>query len=54
MYPIYQEKVLKTNFKEKITFGTEKYDFTPKDLSKNPPALPSDAERHKQPPVYGH
>ena len=53
MYPIYQEKVLKTNFKEKITFGTEKYDFTPKDSSRNPHALLSDAERHRLLPGCG-
>ncbi len=54
MYPIYQEKVLKTYFKEKITFGTENYDFTPKDSSRNPHALLSDAERHILLPGCGH
>ena len=53
MYPIYQEKVLKTYFKEKITFGTENYDFTPIDSSRSPPALPSDAERHRLLPGCG-
>ena len=54
MYPIYQEKVLKTYFKEKITFGTENYDFTPKNSSRSPHALLSDAERHTLPPGYDH
>ena len=54
MYPIYQEKVLKTNFKEKITSETESFDFTPKNSSKNPHGLPSDAERHRLLPGCGH